>query len=75
MVRGRILDEIWLLAILEPEGDVFKKAGLVSFDGEMIMGMTFRDQIVGELALGQQGIGRYILALEIDGYRAEGWPS
>ena len=44
-----------------------QNATLVSFDGEMIMGMTLLDQVVGDLALGQQGIGRDILALNIDG--------
>jgi len=66
MVRGRMLNEIRLLAVLEPSRDVFQNAALISFDGEMIMGMTFRDQIVGNLALGQQRIGRHILALNID---------
>ena len=46
-----------------------QNAALVSFDGEMIMGMTFLDQVLGELALGQQGISRHILALNIDGIK------
>ena len=33
------------------------------------MGMTFRDQVLGNLALGQQRIGRHILALNIDGIK------
>jgi hypothetical protein len=44
-----------------------QNAALISFDGEMIMGMTLLDQVVGDLALGQQSIGRDILALNIDG--------
>jgi hypothetical protein len=31
------------------------------------MGMTFLDQGLGQLALGQQGIGGHLLALDIDG--------
>ena len=44
-----------------------KKTGLVVFDGEVVMSFTLPDQIVGELALGQQGIGGHIFALNIDG--------
>lgn len=67
MVRRRTLDEVRLLAIFEPEGNIFEKGALVCFDGEMIMGMTLRDQILRDLALSQQGIGRHILARDIDG--------
>jgi hypothetical protein len=44
-----------------------KKTGLVVFDGEVVMSFTLADQIVGDLALGQQGIGGNIFALNIDG--------
>jgi hypothetical protein len=46
-----------------------QNAALVSFDGEMIMGMTLLDQVLGDFALGQQSIGRHILALNIDGIK------
>jgi len=69
MVRRRMLYKIWLLPVLEQQGDIFENAALVSFDGEMIMGMTFRNQILSNLALGQQSIDRHILALNIDGVR------
>ena len=46
-----------------------QNAALVSFDGEMIMGMTLLDQVLSELALSQQSIGRHILALQIDGIK------
>ena len=46
-----------------------KKCGLVSFDGEVVMGLTFSDQVVGELALGQEGIGGNVFALDIDGIK------
>ena len=69
MVGGRILNEIRLLPVLEQQGEVLQNAALVSFDGEMIMGMTLLDQVLGYLALGQQSIGRHILALNIDGIK------
>ena len=69
MVRRRTLDKIRLLAILEPEGDIFQKAFLVSFDGEMIMGMTLCDQVLGDLSLSQQSIGSHILALNVNGVK------
>ena len=68
MVWGRMLNEIRLLAVLEPQGDVFENAALVSFNGEMIMGMTLGNQILSNLALGQEGIGRNVLALQIEGF-------
>jgi hypothetical protein len=40
---------------------------LIAFDGEVVMGLTILDQVVGELALGQQGIGSDIFALDFDG--------
>jgi hypothetical protein len=43
-----------------------KKTGLVVFDGEVVMSFTLPDQIVGDLALGQQGIGGNFFALDID---------
>jgi hypothetical protein len=69
MVRGRVLNEIGLFAVLEPQCDVFENTALVSFDGEMIMGMTLRDQVLGNLALGQQSIGGHILALKMEGVK------
>ena len=61
------LDEVRFFAIFKPECDIFQKAFLVSFDGEMIMGMTLRHQVLGNFALGQQSIGGHILAFNIDG--------
>jgi hypothetical protein len=46
-----------------------KKTGLVVFDGEVVMSFTLPDQIVGDLALGQEGIGGNILTLNIDGIK------
>jgi len=47
MVRGRILNEIRLLAVLEPQREVFENPALISLNCEMIMGMTLLDQIFG----------------------------
>ena len=69
MVRGHTLNELWFLAILKPEGDIFPKAFLISFDGEMIVGMTISDYVLRDLALGQQSIGSHILALNINGVK------
>ena len=46
-----------------------KKTGLVVFDGEVVMSFTLPDQIVGDLALGQQSIGGNLFALDIDGIK------
>ena len=69
MVRGRIINEIGLLPVLEVQLDVFKESGLVSFDGEVIMRLTFLNQVVGYVALGQQSISGNILVLNIDGIK------
>ena len=52
MIRRGVINEIWLLSVPEIELDVCKERGLVPFDGEVIVGLTFSDQIVGEVALG-----------------------
>ncbi|MDZ7581922.1 MAG: hypothetical protein U5R30_15390 [Deltaproteobacteria bacterium] len=46
-----------------------KKSGLVVFNGEVVMRLTFSDQIVGDFSLSQQGIGSHIFALDIDGIK------
>ena len=46
-----------------------KKTGLVVFNGEVVMGFTLPDQIVGDLALGQEGIGGNFFSLNIDGIK------
>jgi hypothetical protein len=44
-----------------------KNSGLVSFDGEMVGSLSLCDQVFGQLALRQQGIGAHIRALDING--------
>ena len=46
-----------------------KKSGLVVFDGEVVMSFALPDQIVGDLALGQESVGGNIFALNIDGIK------
>jgi hypothetical protein len=46
-----------------------KKSGLVVFDGEVVMSVTLPNQIVGDVALGQQGICGNFFALNIDGIK------
>jgi hypothetical protein len=53
--------------ILEVELEGFEKSRLVAFDGEMVMCLALLDQIAGEAALGEQGIGTDLLALNING--------
>ena len=53
MIRGCIINEIRPLALQEVQFDVLKECGLVPFDGEVIMGLTLQDQVVGDLALSQ----------------------
>jgi len=66
VVRGCILNEIRLLSILEVEREVFEESGLISFDGEMIVGLA-PDQIGGYPALGKKGIGSDVPAPDVDG--------
>src|SRR2546429_1223113 len=47
---------------------IFQNSRLIAFDGEMVMRLALGDQIVGQLALRQQGIGTDLLALNGDGF-------
>ena len=69
VVRWVASDKIRLLPIFKVQGDILKKSGLVVLDGEVVMGFTLLDQILGDLALGQQGIGGNIFALNVDGIK------
>jgi hypothetical protein len=69
MFRRCKINEIWFLAVLEVELDVLKECGLVLFNGEVIVCLTLLNQVVGDMALGQEGIGGDILALDIDGIK------
>jgi hypothetical protein len=61
MVGGRVLDKIRLFSILKEQDDILKQGRLVGFDGEVVMGLLFFDQVLGQFSLGQQGIGGDVL--------------
>src|SRR5207253_2124862 len=67
VIRGRMLHEMRFPAILEIEFQIFQNSRLIAFDGEMVMRLALGDQIVGQLALRQQGIGTDLLARNLDG--------
>jgi hypothetical protein len=67
VVRGCTINKIWLSPVFKVQLDVLKKTWLVCFDGEVIMRLAFADQVVGNLALGQQGIAGNFFAFDIDG--------
>jgi hypothetical protein len=67
--RRFAMDKIRLLAVFKVQGDVLKKSWLVVFDGEVVMSVSLLDQIGGDLALGQQGIGGNFFSLDIDGIK------
>jgi hypothetical protein len=69
VIRRVAMDKIGILAVFKIQRDVLKKSGLVVFDAEVVMSFTFPDQIVGDPALGQQGIGGNFFALNIDGIK------
>ena len=51
-VIGRIaLNKVGILAVFKKKRDVLKKSRLVVFYGEVIMSVTFLDQIIGDFAL------------------------
>lgn len=52
VVRRVVLDKIGIFPVFKIQGDVFKKSRLVVLDGEVVMSVTFPDQVVGDLALG-----------------------
>ena len=58
---GRVLDKIRLFSILKEQDDILKQGRLVGFDGEVVMGLLFFDQVLGQFSLGQQGIGGDVL--------------
>jgi len=69
VIRGVVLDKIGILPVFKIKRDVFKKSGLVVLDGEVVMRVTFPNQVIGDLALGQEGICGNFFALNIDGIK------
>jgi len=69
VIRRIAKDKIGIFAIFEVYGDVLKNTGLVVFDRKMVMSFTLQDQIVGDISLGQKGIGGNFFTLDIDGIK------
>ncbi len=67
MFERRPHEVVWFLPIPEIQGDVLEQMGLVAFDGEVVVRLSVLNQVVGELALCQQRVGRDFLALDVDG--------
>ena len=66
-VVGRVVpEEVGLFSILKNQSHILKQRGLIGFDGEVVVGLTFGDQVVGEFALGEQSIGGDVFVLEIE---------
>lgn len=66
VIRRGELDEVGLLTIFEVQGDILYEGRLISFDSEVIIGAA-PDQVLGQLALGQQGVGGDLLVFDVDG--------
>jgi len=69
VIRGIELGEIGIFPVFKVECDVLKKCGLVVFDSEVVMSVTFFNQIVGDVSLGQEGIRGNFFALNINGIK------
>lgn len=51
VITAGMIDKIGLLAVFKVQGDIVEKSSLVSFNGEVIIGLTF-NQVVGKFTLG-----------------------
>lgn len=60
-------DGVGCWPVLEEEGEILQQRGLIGFDGKVIVGLSLHHQIVGECALGQQGIGGDVFVVDVDG--------
>jgi len=66
-MMGRIdVDEVRLFSIVEEQHQIVEQRGLVGFDDEVVVGLSLIDQVVGEFALGQKGIGGDISVFKIE---------
>jgi len=69
VIRRVALEEIGVLPVGKEQCDVFKKPGLIVFHRKVVMSFPVPDHILGDLTLGQQGVGGNIFALYIDGVK------
>jgi hypothetical protein len=66
MSQRRRFAEVGLAALLEGELEVGEQRWLIGFDREQVMGLAILDDMGGELALGQQGIGGEGFACDVE---------
>ena len=65
MTQSRVLDEIGFAARLEQQSDIAFHRRLVALDAEIIVRLPLLDQIGGDFALGQHGVGGEVLACDV----------
>ena len=66
VIRGIVQDKIRLPSLFEEELDVLVERSLILLDGEVVVGLA-PDDVLGDLPLGEKGIGGDIFALDVDG--------
>jgi hypothetical protein len=66
VIRGIVQDKVRLSSVLEEEPDILVERSLILLDGEVVVGLA-PDDVLGDGALGEQGIGGDVLALDVDG--------
>ena len=69
VIRGIELGKIGIFPVFKVECDILKKCGLIVFDSEVVMSVTFFNQIVGDVSLGQEGICGNFFTLNINGIK------
>ncbi len=62
VIRRIVPDKTGIVSIFRTRRDILKKSGLVVLDGKMVMSITFPDEIIGDIAPGEQGICGNFLA-------------
>lgn len=56
VISRRAINKVGFLAVIEPEGNVLEKTGLIVFNCEVVMGMFFFDEVIRKRLLGQKGV-------------------
>jgi len=69
VIRRIAKDKIGIFAVFEVYRNVLKNAGLVIFNCKVVVSFTVQDQIVGDISLGQKGIGGNFFTLDIYGIK------
>jgi hypothetical protein len=67
VIRRGTVGEIGFFAVLEVQLDVLKDSALVTLYGEEVMGVALFDDVLGEFALGEEGISGDGFVFDIDG--------